>query len=79
MLEVAIRDNGQSFEPGKPRRNNAFGIIGMQERALMLNGTLETSSAPGRATLCLRFPPGTSTGNGGEDDLCERNALIWTT
>lgn len=33
--EVEVRDNGKGFDPGNIDRPNAFGIVGMRERALM--------------------------------------------
>lgn len=55
-LIVSVRDNGKGFVPGKVGRKNSFGILGMQERMLMLDGELEITSAPGQGTrlhLCI--------------------------
>ena len=43
LLEV--RDNGAGFEPGK-RKQKSFGLVGIRERVLVLNGKLEICSAP---------------------------------
>jgi PAS domain S-box-containing protein len=47
LLEV--RDNGKGFEPGK-RKQKSFGLVGIRERVLVLNGKLEICSEPGRGT-----------------------------
>ena len=47
LLEV--RDNGAGFEPGK-RKQKSFGLVGIRERVLVLNGKLEICSAPGLGT-----------------------------
>lgn len=54
--EVLVQDNGQGFDPGAGRRNS-FGIVGMKERALMLNGDMTISSEKGKGTLVrVRIP-----------------------
>jgi len=47
---LEIRDDGKGFEPGSTRPDGSFGLIGVRERALMLRGTVEIDSAPGRGT-----------------------------
>jgi len=55
--EVEVRDNGKGFDPGNIDRPNAFGIVGMRERALMLKGTLDIANAKICGTvLKLRIP-----------------------
>jgi PAS domain S-box-containing protein len=52
---LQVRDNGQGFDPAV-RKDKSFGLVGMQERALMLGGELEITSAPGCGTvikLCI--------------------------
>jgi PAS domain S-box-containing protein len=49
--EVKIQDNGKGFDAGKIDRPNAFGIVGMRERALILNGTLEIENVKTGGTL----------------------------
>jgi len=54
LLEV--RDDGQGFDPAAPRQN-AFGLVGMRERGLMLGGEVSILSAPGQGTLVrVRIP-----------------------
>ena len=47
-LHMRIRDNGEGFDPGKPR--GGFGLAGMRERARALGGDLRLSSRPGAGT-----------------------------
>lgn len=58
--EVTLQDDGQGMPPGLPRKG-ALGLMGMQERALLLGGTLRFAAAPGGGTLLtLRLPLRTS-------------------
>lgn len=56
ICELEVRDNGKGFDIGDAGRPDSFGIAGMQERALKLNGTLDiVSGKPGGTTLKLRL------------------------
>jgi len=44
-LELVIRDNGCGLEPQS--RHQGYGLLGMRERVLALNGEFELESAPG--------------------------------
>lgn len=59
-LTVEIRDNGAGFDRNAETRRAAgqgVGLMGMQERAQHLNGTIEVRSAPGQGTsVSLRIP-----------------------
>jgi PAS domain S-box-containing protein len=59
LLEV--RDNGKGFEPGK-RKQKSFGLVGIRERVLVLNGKLEICSAPGLGTAIKLCCPITEAG-----------------
>jgi PAS domain S-box-containing protein len=53
---LQIRDDGDGFDPSV-RHPEAMGIAGMEERALMLGGTLDIASQLGfGTTVTLRFP-----------------------
>jgi signal transduction histidine kinase len=53
--ELRVRDDGQGFDPSK--RTAGFGILGMEERARALGGTLTIESRAGQgADVCLRLP-----------------------
>lgn len=54
---LAVRDNGSGFDPAAPRGAGRFGLIGLAEGALHLDGELCVDSAPGRGTtLQVRVP-----------------------
>lgn len=56
-LELAIHDDGQGFSPGARRRSGSFGLIGMNERAMAVGGSLTLRSHPGRGTtIRVRLP-----------------------
>lgn len=46
---LEVRDNGRGFDPAL-RPDKSFGLLGIRERALMLGGDVDISSAPGRST-----------------------------
>lgn len=48
FIRVTVRDDGTGFEPNA--RSNGFGLHSMRERAELVGGTLEITSAPGRGT-----------------------------
>jgi len=55
-LSVMIQDDGRGFRPGQTK---GLGLIGMQERAESLGGSLRTTSEPGKGTkieVCLPLP-----------------------
>jgi signal transduction histidine kinase len=49
-LTLTVRDNGRGFPSGAAISSRAFGLLGMRERALLLDGEIELSSAPRRGT-----------------------------
>ncbi len=52
-----IRDNGKGFDPEQPNARRSFGLVGMQERALLLDGELKIDGGLGSgATMTLRIP-----------------------
>lgn len=46
---LEIRDDGKGFDPAVSK-NKSFGLLGMRERLLMMAGSLDVSSVPGRGT-----------------------------
>jgi signal transduction histidine kinase len=48
-LYIVIKDNGQGFNPAQ--NSTGFGILGMRERALALNGKFNVISEPGAGCL----------------------------
>jgi PAS domain S-box-containing protein len=61
-VKVAISDNGRGFElAGRVDdlpRSGKLGLVGMQERARLLGGTLEVQSTPGQGTTITIEVPG---------------------
>lgn len=47
-VEVTVSDDGVGFDPGLDSRG--FGLLGIRERAGLMNGTAEIDSAPGTGT-----------------------------
>ena len=54
QLEMSVGDNGRGFNVHealeRAQSEKRFGLLGMQERAYLMGGTLETESAPGKGT-----------------------------
>jgi PAS domain S-box-containing protein len=60
-VELAIRDDGKGFDPQTVRARatggESMGVLGMQERAMLVGGLLTIDSAPGvGTTIAARFP-----------------------
>jgi signal transduction histidine kinase len=50
-IRLSVRDNGAGFCADQAlSKTKSFGLAGMRERALLLGGTLNISTAPGRGT-----------------------------
>lgn len=49
-LYLNISDNGEGFDTAKIGQRRCFGLIGMQERVAILQGTLSINSIPGMGT-----------------------------
>jgi len=57
MYRLQIFDDGHGFDVSAPKSPKSLGLIGMRERALMLGGRLDLTSAPGEgALLSMDFP-----------------------
>ncbi|MDZ8117528.1 ATP-binding protein [Pontiella agarivorans] len=44
---LTVRDDGCGFNPSSPEKEGHFGLKGMEERAVKMNGTFRITSAPG--------------------------------
>jgi len=61
-LIFQVSDNGTGFDPEVAKAGKSLGLVGMQERALLLNGDFKTESAPGTGTtVTLTLPHPRST------------------
>ncbi len=60
MIELKIQDNGRGFTPGvrqESTNGSGFGLLGLTERARILEGALTITSAPGQGTKTeLKLP-----------------------
>jgi signal transduction histidine kinase len=55
-LCLSVVDDGKGFDPALRKPGQSFGLVGMQERMLMLGGQLQIDSRPGEGTtLCARI------------------------
>jgi signal transduction histidine kinase len=56
-LLLIVEDNGIGFDPFQALAGERLGLLGMQERAEMLDGQLTVESAPGKgATIVVEIP-----------------------
>jgi PAS domain S-box-containing protein len=56
-LVLLIRDNGRGFDQADPSLAKSLGLLGMRERAAMLGGRVNVSSAPGNGTTVTAWIP----------------------
>ena len=58
---VTVRDDGRGFDPGRlaedPRKAVSYGLLGMRERASMLEGMLDIISHSGAGTTVILIGP----------------------
>lgn len=65
-LEISVRDDGQGFDPANQELHTGhYGLLGLQERAHLVGGSLSLSSAQGAGTtLQFRVPLATTLSSG---------------
>lgn len=57
VVSAVVRDNGLGFAADELSGDNSFGILGMKERAALLEGDIRISSTPGKGTeVFMSFP-----------------------
>ena len=61
---VSIRDNGVGFDPYDMPAKKSFGLMGMRERALAVQGKVELTSAKGQGTTVMVYMPPYQTNPG---------------
>ena len=47
---LEISDNGTGFDSCSPKRNDSYGMLGMKERAYLINANLHIESIPEKGT-----------------------------
>ncbi|HVH70539.1 MAG TPA: PAS domain S-box protein [Candidatus Dormibacteraeota bacterium] len=56
-LVFSVRDNGKGFDPDEAKAKKSLGLVGMQERAHLLQGEVRIEGIPGSGTtMVLRIP-----------------------
>lgn len=66
-VQVAVQDNGRGFDTAAPRKPGSLGLMGLEERAALVDGTVKVLSAPGQGTrvevlVPLQQPPSYAPG-----------------
>lgn len=57
QLILVVQDNGRGFDESQLSVRRSLGLVGMQERALLLNGEFKIEGVPGSGTkVTLRIP-----------------------
>jgi PAS domain S-box-containing protein len=56
-LVLLIHDNGRGFDQVDPSLSKSLGLLGMRERAAILGGQVNISSAPGKGTTVAAWIP----------------------
>lgn len=52
-LSLKIRDQGSGFEPGEARGRGGMGILNMEERTRLINGSFSLKAQPGKGVAVL--------------------------
>jgi two-component system, NarL family, sensor histidine kinase UhpB len=56
-LTLRVRDDGCGFSANDPRKPHSFGLVGLRERAYLLEGDVSLDTAPGKGTVIeVRLP-----------------------
>jgi PAS domain S-box-containing protein len=62
QLILQVHDDGRGFDPEEVKARRSLGLVGMRERAFLLNGELKVEGVPGAGTtmtLRMALPPST--------------------
>jgi signal transduction histidine kinase len=57
FLTLIVKDNGNGFDTTADRNKNSFGLLGMDERAHIINGHLDIESKKGKGTTVILKAP----------------------
>jgi PAS domain S-box-containing protein len=56
-IRLRVRDDGRGFDLNDPRKPNSFGLVGLRERAHLVDGEIRIDTTPGRGTsIEVRIP-----------------------
>lgn len=56
-IALRVQDDGKGFDPAVAIAGKSFGLLGVQERVLLLHGELHIDSAPGKGTtISFKLP-----------------------
>ena len=56
-IRLRVADDGRGFDLSEARKENSFGLVGLRERAHLVDGQITIDSAPGRGTIVeVRIP-----------------------
>ena len=56
-IVLTVRDNGRGFPVDAARKAGSYGLVGLKERALLLDGSVSVESEPGKGTrIEMRIP-----------------------
>jgi PAS domain S-box-containing protein len=62
-VTLSIHDNGRGFGVSDPRKPNSYGLMGLRERAYLLDGEVTIDSGRGQGTdIVVRIPVAAATG-----------------
>jgi signal transduction histidine kinase len=62
QIYLTVRDSGLGFDSEAAKESRGLGLISMQERVKLVNGTLSIESQPKRGTtICARVPLSTGS------------------
>src|SRR5262249_57878512 len=65
-LTLSVRDDGRGFSVASVGHGDGQGVVGMRERARLLGGRLQISSAPGTGTrVTARVPMASESATAG--------------
>ncbi len=67
-LTMTIKDNGLGIDSEAELKPDSFGLIGMRERAILLNGSFEIRGEPGAGTTVIVRMPLTPPADRNEDE-----------
>ena len=59
-FDLKVQDNGRGISEHEQRHTRSLGLLGMKERALLVNGEVTISGAPGAGTIVVVRVPATA-------------------